>query len=209
MEKMAFDRRFFASTRGRIVLLLRRASRTVDELARELDLTDNAVRAHLATLERDGLVQQQGVRRGPGKPSYSYQLTPDAARLFPKAHSIMLGHLLDVLTERIGSAELDEVLRTVGKRMAAGQHLPAADLLERLAAAVVLLNDLGGLAELEESDEAYTICGYSCPLSPAFPGRIETCHLVESMLTELVGVPVHERCERGKLLQCRFEVARS
>src|SRR5215210_1437088 len=123
MEKMAFDRRFFASTRGRIVLLLRRASRTVDELARELELTDNAVRAHLATLERDGLVRQQGVRRGPGKPSYSYELTPEAARLFPKAHGVMLGHLLDVLSERIGPADLDEMLRTVGRRIAAGQHL--------------------------------------------------------------------------------------
>lgn len=209
MEVIALDRRFFASTRGRIVLLLRRASRTVDELAHELNLTDNAVRAHLATLERDGLVQQQGVRRGPGKPSYSYELTPEATRLFPKAHGIMLGHLLDVLAQRLGHAELEEVLHTVGKRMAADHHIHAADLRGRLAAAVTLLNDMGGLAELEEGEETYTICGYSCPLSFAFPGRVETCRLVEAMLAELVGVPVHEHCERGRLLQCRFEVARS
>jgi predicted ArsR family transcriptional regulator len=48
------NQRFFASTRGRIVTLLRRSSHTVEELAQALDLTDNAVRAHLATLERDG-----------------------------------------------------------------------------------------------------------------------------------------------------------
>src|SRR6266496_4119842 len=77
--------RFFASTRGRIVTLLRRNSRTVEELAQELTLTDNAVRAHLATLERDGIVQQRGVRRGSGKPSYIYDLTPEAEYLFPKA----------------------------------------------------------------------------------------------------------------------------
>ena len=52
------DERFFASTRGQIVTLLRRALRTVDELAGELGLTDNAIRAHLAALERDGLVTQ-------------------------------------------------------------------------------------------------------------------------------------------------------
>ena len=50
--------RFFTSTRGKIITLLRRASRTVDELAQALDLTDNAVRAQLAALERDGLVQR-------------------------------------------------------------------------------------------------------------------------------------------------------
>jgi predicted ArsR family transcriptional regulator len=50
------DRNFFESTRGRVVTLLRRSGRTVEELARELGLTDNGVRAHLATLERDGVV---------------------------------------------------------------------------------------------------------------------------------------------------------
>ena len=48
MSLLPWKQRFFSSTRGRIVALLRRTSRTVDELAQALDLTDNAVRAHLA-----------------------------------------------------------------------------------------------------------------------------------------------------------------
>ena len=51
------DERFFASTRGRVTTLLRQGDRTVEELAQALGLTDNAVRAHLVTLERDGLVR--------------------------------------------------------------------------------------------------------------------------------------------------------
>src|SRR5215210_9438667 len=90
MAAARWDKRFFASTRGRIVALLRRASRTVDELAAALDLTDNAVRAHLATLERDGLVEQRGVRRGRGKPAYAYDLTSEAEALFPKAYEPVL-----------------------------------------------------------------------------------------------------------------------
>jgi predicted ArsR family transcriptional regulator len=54
------DRKFFESTRGQIVTLLRRAGLTVDELAQEVGLTNNGVRAHLATLERDGIVRQSG-----------------------------------------------------------------------------------------------------------------------------------------------------
>ena len=83
-----WDRKFFESTRGRLVTLLRRAGFTVDELARELGLTNNGVRAHLATLERDGIVRQSGVVRresGGGKPAYLYELTPEAEELFPKA----------------------------------------------------------------------------------------------------------------------------
>src|SRR5574340_12073 len=58
--------RFMTSTRGRLLSLLRRQAHTVEELAQRLGLSDNAVRAHLATLERDGLVEQRGVRRDGG-----------------------------------------------------------------------------------------------------------------------------------------------
>jgi len=54
------EKRFFESTRGQIVTILRGSPATVDELARKLELTDNAVRAHLLTLERDGIVRQSG-----------------------------------------------------------------------------------------------------------------------------------------------------
>ena len=45
MARTRWNERFLASTRGRIVGLLRRGSRTVNELADEVGLTDNAVRA--------------------------------------------------------------------------------------------------------------------------------------------------------------------
>jgi predicted ArsR family transcriptional regulator len=47
MEMMKLDERFFESTRGQIVTILRGSPATVDELATKLALTDNAVRAHL------------------------------------------------------------------------------------------------------------------------------------------------------------------
>src|SRR5215468_2499006 len=80
-----WHRRFVESTRGRLVALLRRDVRTVDELAQQLGLTDNAVRAHLAALERDGWVVSRGVRHSgsSGKPATIYELTPDAEVLFP------------------------------------------------------------------------------------------------------------------------------
>jgi hypothetical protein len=36
-----WDEKFFESTRGQVVTLLRRSDRTVEELARALGLTDN------------------------------------------------------------------------------------------------------------------------------------------------------------------------
>src|SRR6266567_1216094 len=209
MSLLPWNQRFFASTRGRIVTLLRRASRTVDELAQALNITDNAVRAHLASLERDGVVQQRGARRGSGKPAYVYDLTPEAEQLFPKAYGPVLREVLEVLSERMTPEELDAVMRAAGRRIAAKWHIPQGDLHGRLATAVEVLNELGGMAELESCDGTYCIRGYSCPLAAAVPGHPEVCHLAEALLTELVGVPLQEHCDRSEPLRCCFVVPKS
>ena len=54
------------TTRARVVELLRREPRTVEQLAAALGVTDNAVRLHLGQLERDGIVRTAGVRRSGG-----------------------------------------------------------------------------------------------------------------------------------------------
>src|SRR4028119_133852 len=92
-----WNKRFLVSTRGRIIGLLRSSERTVNELAEALTVTDNAGRAHVSTLERDGLVQQSGVRPGLRKPHASSELTAEAEQLFPKAYAPVLTQVLDVL----------------------------------------------------------------------------------------------------------------
>ncbi|HZG66108.1 MAG TPA: helix-turn-helix domain-containing protein, partial [Herpetosiphonaceae bacterium] len=174
---MTWDKRFFATTRGQIIALLRRETRTVDELASALGLTDNGVRAHLSTLERDGLVRQQGLRRGAGKPAYAYQLTADAERLFPRPYPLVLRTLLDVLAERTTPEEVEAHMRVVGRRLAAGLGGEGADQRARVMTAVAVLNELGGLAELEEEDGRMVIRGYSCPLAEVVPGHPEVCRL--------------------------------
>src|SRR5947209_9069350 len=153
MPLLNWNQRFVESTRGRIIMLLRRASRTVEELAQALDLTDNAVRAHLTTLERDGLVRQRGARRGGGKPAFVYELTPEAEQLFPKAYGSVLRELLQALEEHLPSDEVERLLRTVGRRIAGQWDMPPGDVRARLEAAVNVLDELGGMAELELRDD--------------------------------------------------------
>ena len=205
-----WDERFFESTRGQVVTLLRRSEHTVEELARALGLTDNGVRAHLAILERDGIVRQRGsVRRssGGGKPAYVYELTQGAEDLFPKAYEPTLRRLLDVLSERLGSEESEALLRSVGRRLAEEYSMRADGEHTRLESAVEILNELGGLAELEEHDGAHVIRGYSCPLAGVTSEHPEMCRMAETLLTELAGVPVYEHCDRGERPRCCFEVA--
>jgi predicted ArsR family transcriptional regulator len=205
---MKWDRKFFDSTRGQAVTLLRRSGRTVEELAGALGLTNNGVRAHLATLERDGVVRQRGSVRpgsGGGKPAYVYELTPEAEALFPRAYEPVLRHLLDALSERPEGSEA--VLRDVGRRLAEGRGAPDDGMRARLDEAVAVLNELGGLAELEERDGGYVIRGHGCPLAAVTPGHPEVCQMAETLVSELAGVPVREHCDRGAKPRCCFEVA--
>lgn len=76
-----------------------------------------------------------------------------------------------------------------------------------MEAGVNLLGDLGGLAEWEEQDGSIVIRGLSCPLAGIVGDQPAACHLAEALLTEYIGLPVYERCERGERPRCQFEVA--
>lgn len=207
-----YDERFFDSTRGRVVLMLRGSERTVEELARELELTDNAVRAHLSTLERDGLVHRGGVRRGFRKPHHTYALTPDAERLFPKAYDALLNLLISTLKGRLLPGELDDVLCEVGRTLAApyatggSKGARRAELERRAERAVEVLSALGGAACLEQEGRRLFIRSESCPLSAAVAEHPEVCGLAEALVAEIIGASVRESCERGETPKCRFEI---
>jgi predicted ArsR family transcriptional regulator len=201
-------RRFLESTRGKVILLLRREARTVAELAEALNLTDNAVRAHLATLERDGLVRQGGERPGFRKPHFSYELTPEGEDLFPKAYAPLLNQILTQLKERFGSKQLEKVLRQVGRRLATTDAVAdSSGVEERLEHALKVLASLGGQAQIERQNGKVFIRGAGCPLSETTAEHVEMCKLVESLLSEIIKVPVLESCQRGPSPHCCFEVA--
>jgi predicted ArsR family transcriptional regulator len=206
MAQRNWNQWFFASTRGQIVTLLRRSSHTVDELAQALDLTHTAVRAHLAALERDGLVKQRSERRGSGKPSSVYDLTAAAEYLFPKSYGLYLDQLLDILGERTPTDEVETLLREVGRRIAAQWTIQHGDLPVRLDEAAEVLNELGGLMERETEGETLCIRGYRCPFAAVVQDHPEVCGLAETLVTELVGVPIQEQCGRTGPVPCRFVV---
>jgi predicted ArsR family transcriptional regulator len=202
--------RFFASRRGQIILLVRRGIRTVEELAQAMGMSDNGVRAHLDALMRDNLAVRSGLlRSGRGPPSFIYILTPEAERLFPKAYEPVLLHLLDVLGEQATPAQVEHIMREVGQRLAEQQPAPAGDLRARLTAALQSLNDLGGMAELEEQEQTFLIASQHCPLASVVPGHPEVCQMTETLLSALVGAPVQECCGRDGAARCGFEVAKA
>jgi predicted ArsR family transcriptional regulator len=205
---MQWDRKFLMTTRGQIVAELRRGSRTVEELRQSLGITDNAVRAHLQILERDGVAHQVSTRPSGRRPAVVYELTEAAERSFSEAYLPVLTRLVDSLGERMSAEELEAILRDVGERLAKDQPSLTGDLRERAEGAAAVLTGLGGLAEVEESASALVIRGYSCPLAEAVKSHPATCHAARALVSELVGREVTEACDKGERPRCRFEIAK-
>ncbi len=196
------------TTRGKIVQLLRRAARTVNDLARALGLTDNAVRSHLAQLERDGLVEQTGLRPSFRKPESVFDITPVADALFAKAYAPVLGNLLSAMETRLDEKEMDTQLREVGHRLAA-PHLPqlaALPLQKRVKRTLQILEELGGLAEIEQREGRTFVRGCGCPFSQIVGEHPKLCRVAEVLVSDLLGRKVQEQCQREGRPRCCFLV---
>ena len=208
MKTTGWRKRILESTRGRILDLLRAREQTVNDLAAALDLTDNAVRAHLSTLERDGLVRQAGTQPGFRKPHATYALTAESEQIFPKAYGSLLDLLLSVLSKKLSPKEMRAAMREVGKMVAAGHLLEVEDKPreQRIDAALRILKDLGGSATLHESEGKHSIRGNGCPLAAATSHHPEACLIAETLLSLIIGTPVKEHCIHGAAPACRFEI---
>jgi predicted ArsR family transcriptional regulator len=208
MKMNAWRRRILNSSRGRILELLRGQDGTVNDLAAALDLTDNAVRAHLLSLERDGLIQQSGTRPGFRKPHATYALTAEAEQIFPKAYGPLLDMVLTVMSKKLEPQALRLAMREVGKKIAQTNRaeMEGKTREERIDAALRILSDLGGRATFEKKEGKHWIRGHGCPIAAATQNHPQACLIAESLLSAVIGAPVKEHCVRNPNPSCCFEV---
>src|SRR6185437_12553342 len=199
--------RLTGETTSKLLSLLRRSRLTITALADALHLTDNAVRTHIAALERDGIVEHVGTERGTGgKPARVYGLTGEGEELFPKAYALVLGGLVEEIARVDGWERATALLRAVGQRAAPAASAASADREGRVAAAATALRSLGGDVEVQRTERGYTLQGYGCPLSAVTMKHPEVCALARALVEEITGQSVTECCERNGRPRCNFRI---
>jgi DeoR family transcriptional regulator, suf operon transcriptional repressor len=194
-------------TRGRLLGLLCGADRTAAELAGELRISARTVRGHLRLLEEEGIVAHRVVRRDAGKPAHEYYLTPLGSTRLSRAYLPLLAALLEVVHDRAGDVEEEALLREAGRALARRFPRPGGALGKRVAAAVELLGEMGGVSWVRVEDDVLWIHGACCPLRGLVSSRPAACKSVEALLTDFIGAPVREHCVRGDAPACRFVVS--
>ena len=181
---------FFQTTRGRIVeLLQRRGSSTAAELAAERGLTPNAIRQHLARLERDGLVTETSERRGRTKPSLVFSLTQEGRRLFPQRDGALLHALLEEIAQSQGRERVNELMHAVGKRSARkyASRFEGKTQEARVAALTSILREQGVIADFQPvGRDGFVLREHNCPFRETVTEHPELCSLVHTLMEEVL-----------------------
>ncbi len=195
-----------AGSRDRIVRSLVKNQSTIESLAARLGVTKNAVRAQIALLQREGIVEIKGEVKGTRRPAAIYGIRPGADIYFSKAYPVILSHLIHVLAQKLSPTEFRTVMRELGQRLANAAPRTNGDPGERITGALKFLKMLGSVAEVTEERGKIVISSYGCPIAGAVTADVRSCIAMEALLEDLTELPVAERCDHGEHPSCRFEI---
>ena len=191
---------------GKVLSRLRHGARTVEELARSLRLTDNAVRNQLRKLQQTNLVVEAGKRPGASKPSTLYAITLEGQIQFSTLYLPVLTQFLGVAEGRCSDTQLDSFMLDTGKSLANRYAKPLGGLKRRVHAAAGLLGTFGGVAEVRTRDGITVIRSRSCPLAALTSENAAACKVLEGLLSEYLTARVTICCNLEDAPQCCFEI---
>ncbi|MGE0173802.1 MAG: helix-turn-helix transcriptional regulator [Oligoflexales bacterium] len=191
-----------------------KAGMTIDELARELNVTRTAVKQHLSSLEKEGYVARGGLRLTTGRPGRTFKLSSSGVDLFPKQYSWFSSLLMRGVKEQRGSEGLALHLRDLATAVAAAvkDKTNAPDGSERISRIVDVMNELSYEASVlpsQDSAKLPEIRAMNCVyhhLAQEFP---EVCEFDVELLSRLSGLGVdHQECIIRGGNACRFSFSK-
>ena len=191
---------------GKVLSRLRHGPRTVEDLAKSLRLTDNAVRNQLRKLQHANLVVHAGKRAGSSKPSTLYAITLEGQIQFSTLYLPVLIQFLGVAEGQCSGAQLESFMLDTGKSLADRYPKPPGGLKRRAQAAARLLSSFGGVAELRTNNGALVIRSPACPLAALTAENAAACKVLEGLLAEYLAARVTICCNLKDEPQCCFEV---
>lgn len=183
---------------------------SVEDLAAAANVSPVTVRHHLNTLQADGLITADSVRRKVGRPYFVYSLSEEGIELFPKKYFALSSRLLDELKERFPTEVVAELFRGVVQRILEEhsgefEHLVGEARLNYL---VALLNQEGFMARWEAIENGYRVVEYSCPYLTIGYQHEEICTLDTTLIETIMQTDVeqHSCMLRGDAC-CHFVIS--
>ena len=197
------------STAGNLLLQLRQSPKTIEELAKALRLTDNAVRNQIKKLEAANLVSRSGARPGVSKPSVLYAITLEGQIQFSTIYLPVLSQFFRSAETKCSAAELEIFMKDIGKSLAKRYPKPVGEVTRRVRSAARLLKSFGGLPVVKTKNGTLVIQSMGCPLAALTSENSAACKVIESLLAEYVSASVKTCCDMRGEPNCCFEITRA
>lgn len=168
-----------SSTRKVLLTMMKtKGPLSVSEMAKRLGVTEMAVRRHLNTMERDGLIEATISRQAMGRPSHLYSLTVLADDLFPKNYHLLTLDLLDELLTHAGEEQVNRLFEGRKEKMLEkyAEQMKGHSLEERVSELTEIQNAGGYMANWEKTEEGeYILNEYNCPIARVANKYEEAC----------------------------------
>lgn len=213
MKNVASNRK--QSTREVILETIKASQQAkVDELAEAANVSPVTVRHHLNSLQAEGLIETDSVRRKVGRPYYVYSLSQAGQELFPKRYVRLTSRLLEELKDVMPDEAVTQVFRgvvdsVIEEYQGEFEHLPFEERLDYL---VKLLEEEGFLAKWEKTEEGYTLIEYNCPYYSIGKTHTEICTFDSELIISIMQTPVEQQScmlEGDDCCQFTFSSAKS
>ena len=151
--------------------MLKRGTATAGSMAHHLEVTPQAIRRHLKTLETSELIEHQSSQEGIGRPNHVYQLSRKGREHFPDQYDQFALSLLNTVADTMGPEQVSKLLKRQWQSKAKEyrEKLGDAPLVERMQALVKLRQAEGYMAECHpaegEEGDAFVITEYNCAIA--------------------------------------------
>jgi predicted ArsR family transcriptional regulator len=150
------------SKRQILDLLKRNGLLSIDDVTDDLGLAKTTLREHLLQLERDGYIERNYDRSGPGRPSLQYKLTDRGHSIYPSGESRLMRDLLAFLKRRGDESVIEEFFHEYWQKrtekadqLICGQN--PGDRNAKLESLKNMLTEEGFMPEYEVDEENNTI----------------------------------------------------
>ncbi len=192
------------------LLLRTKSGMTVDELSRQLEVTRNAVRQHLASLENDGLIEAGVSRPSGGRPEQLYVLSDKGMEIFPRQYSWFAELVIDSIRDEAGEAVLKERLGRMGERIAdklLAQSPAMADPQEKVEKLAEIMQEMGyNTGSASVVDGQPVIESDNCVFHNLAMANPDICRFDLAMMEKFTGSKIdHQECMALGGNVCRFK----
>lgn len=181
---------FFGGTRKSIMInLLSKDTNSVD-LAKKIGINESAIRRHLETLEKEGLVYSTFERHKRGRPKKIFFLTAYGKTFFPRKNKTFLSLLVQNIMQRYGKEEMETLMSLIARDfvdLLVTKEIKG-NLSSRLEQLIQLLNDYGFFASLSKRGNKYIIEYHNCVFGDLVPQfGVYLCKIDENVVKKFAG----------------------